>query len=224
VVDEINLAAETVAEAEIGRAKAQMKAGLLMALESSGARAEQLARQMINWGRPIALDEIVAKIEAVSVESTRAAGRALIAQGEGGAILNVLATYAWTGGPGTVHSACAKAGLLAMTRTLAVEWARHGIRVNGLAPGPLATEGASARLWPSDALEERVRRAIPLGRFAELAEVADAALYLLSDHASYVTGEVLTLDGGGWLGRGILAGEGPEDGVPVVRRRRAPRG
>lgn len=156
--------------------------------------------------------------------AARAAGRALIAQGEGGAILNVLATYAWTGGPGTVHSACAKAGLLAMTRTLAVEWARHGIRVNGLAPGPLATEGASARLWPSDALEERVRRAIPLGRFAELAEVADAALYLLSDHASYVTGEVLTLDGGGWLGRGILAGEGPEDGVPVVRRRRAPRG
>jgi predicted Zn-dependent peptidase len=81
VVDEINLAAETVAEAEIGRAKAQMKAGLLMALESSGARAEQLARQMINWGRPIALDEIVAKIEAVTVESTRAAGRALIARG-----------------------------------------------------------------------------------------------------------------------------------------------
>ena len=157
--------------------------------------------------------------------AARAAGRALIAQGQGGAILNVLATYAWTGGPGTIHSACAKAGLLAMTRTLAVEWARHGIRVNGLAPGPLATEGASARLWPSDALEERVRSAIPLGRFAALAEVADAALYLLSDHASYVTGEVLTLDGGGWLGRGILAGDGPEDGVPVVRRRRrAPRG
>src|SRR5262245_32405559 len=154
----------------------------------------------------------------------RAAGRALIEQGEGGAILNVLATYAWTGGPGTVHSACAKAGLLAMTRTLAIEWARHGIRVNGIAPGALATEGASSRLWPSDALEERVRRSIPLGRFASLEEVADAALFLLSDHASYVTGEVLTLDGGGWLGRGILAGEGPEDGVPVVRRRRAPRG
>ena len=153
----------------------------------------------------------------------RAAGRALIEQGEGGAILNVLATYAWTGGPGTVHSACAKAGLLAMTRTLAVEWARHGIRVNGIAPGPLATEGASSRLWPSDALEERVRRSIPLGRFASLEEVADAALYLLSDHASYVTGEVLTLDGGGWLGRGILAGEGLEEGVPVVRRRRPPR-
>jgi predicted Zn-dependent peptidase len=81
VVGEISAAAETVNEAEIGRAKAQMKAGLLMALESSGARAEQLARQIINWGRPILLDEIVAKVEAVTVESTRAAGRALLARG-----------------------------------------------------------------------------------------------------------------------------------------------
>jgi predicted Zn-dependent peptidase len=81
VVDEIKAAAETVTEEEIGRAKVQMKAGLLMALESSSARAEQLARQIINWGRPIPLDEIVAKIEAVSVESTRAAGRALLARG-----------------------------------------------------------------------------------------------------------------------------------------------
>jgi len=153
----------------------------------------------------------------------RAAGRAMIEGGEGGAILNVLATYAWTGGPGTVHSACAKAGLLAMTRTLAVEWARHDIRVNGIAPGPLATEGASSRLWPSDALESRVRRSIPLGRFATLDEVADAALYLLSDHASYVTGEVLTLDGGAWLGRGLLAAEGPDEGIPIVRRRRTPK-
>jgi predicted Zn-dependent peptidase len=81
VVDEINGAAETISEAEVARAKAQMKAGLLMALESSSARAEQLARQMLNWGRPIALDELVGKIEAVTVESARAAGRALIARG-----------------------------------------------------------------------------------------------------------------------------------------------
>jgi predicted Zn-dependent peptidase len=81
VVDEINGAAETINEAEVARAKAQMKAGLLMALESSGARAEQLARQMLNWGRPIPLDELVGKIEAVTVESARAAGRALIARG-----------------------------------------------------------------------------------------------------------------------------------------------
>ena len=81
VVDQINGAAETINEAEVARAKAQMKAGLLMALESSSARAEQLARQMLNWGRPIALDELVAKIEAVTVASARAAGRALIARG-----------------------------------------------------------------------------------------------------------------------------------------------
>jgi predicted Zn-dependent peptidase len=81
VVDEINGAAETISEAEVARAKAQMKAGLLMALESSSARAEQLARQMQNWGRPIPLDELVGKIEAVTVESARAAGRALIARG-----------------------------------------------------------------------------------------------------------------------------------------------
>ena len=81
VVDEIAGAAETITEAEVARAKAQMKAGLLMALESSGARAGQLARQMINWGRPIPLEEIVAKIDAVSAESARAAGRALVARG-----------------------------------------------------------------------------------------------------------------------------------------------
>ena len=81
VVDEVSAAAETINEAEIARAKAQMKAGLLMALESSSARAEQLARQMFAWGRPIPLDELVARIEAVTVESTRAAGRALIARG-----------------------------------------------------------------------------------------------------------------------------------------------
>jgi predicted Zn-dependent peptidase len=81
VVGEINSAAETIDEAEVARAKAQMKAGLLMALESSSARAEQLARQLLNWGRPIPLDELVGKIEAVTVESARAAGRALIARG-----------------------------------------------------------------------------------------------------------------------------------------------
>jgi predicted Zn-dependent peptidase len=81
VVAEINGTAETINETEVARAKAQMKAGLLMALESSGARAEQLARQMLYWGRPIPLDELVGKIDAVTVDSARAAGRALIARG-----------------------------------------------------------------------------------------------------------------------------------------------
>jgi NAD(P)-dependent dehydrogenase (short-subunit alcohol dehydrogenase family) len=149
---------------------------------------------------------------------TRAAARSMIARGTGGAVLNVVATYAWTGGPGTVHSAAAKAGVLAMTRTLAVEWARHGIRVVAIAPGAFDSAGASDRLWPSVELENRVRAAVPLGRFARREEVAEAAAWLLSDAASYVTGECLTIDGGAWLGRGIL---GMGEPIPKVRRRRS---
>ena len=148
---------------------------------------------------------------------TRAAGRAMIARGTGGVVLNVVATYAWTGGPGTVHSAAAKAGVLALTRTLAVEWARRGIRVVAIAPGAFDSAGAADRLWPSPAMEERVRAAIPLQRFARRDEVAEAAAWLMSDEAAYVTGECLTLDGGAWLGRGILGADAP---IPKVRRRR----
>jgi len=150
--------------------------------------------------------------------ASRAAGRAMIANGRGGVILNVVATYAWTGGPGTIHSACAKAGVLAMTRTLAVEWARHGIRVVAVAPGPFDSKGAADRLWPSADLEERGRRSIPLERFAAREEVAGACAWLVSDGASYVTGECLTIDGGAWLGRGILGDDGP---VTSVKRKRS---
>ena len=148
---------------------------------------------------------------------SRAAGRSMIARGRGGVMLNVVATYAWTGGPGTLHSACAKAGVLALTRTLAVEWARHGIRVVAIAPGPFDSKGASDRLWPTEALEERVRRGIPLGRFANREEVAEACAFLVSDGAAYVTGECLTIDGGAWLGRGIL---GDDETIPKVKRRK----
>jgi NAD(P)-dependent dehydrogenase (short-subunit alcohol dehydrogenase family) len=148
---------------------------------------------------------------------SRAVGRAMIERGAPGVILNVVATYAWTGGPGTIHSACAKAGVLAMTRTLAVEWARHRIRVVAIAPGPFDSAGAADRLWPSEELEERVRRGIPLGRFASREEVADACAWLLSDAAAYVTGECLTIDGGAWLGHGIHGGDAP---IASVRRRR----
>ncbi len=148
---------------------------------------------------------------------SRAVGRSMIEGKRGGVMLNVVATYAWTGGPGTIHSSCAKAGVLAMTRTLAVEWARHGIRVVAVAPGPFDSSGAADRLWPSRELEQKVRESIPLGRFATREEVADAAAWLLSDAAGYVTGECLTLDGGGWLGRGILGADEP---IPTIRRRR----
>jgi hypothetical protein len=130
---------------------------------------------------------------------SRAAGKRMIEQGEGGAILSVIASYAWTGGPGTVHSAAAKAGILALTRTLAVEWAPHKIRVNTICPGPTATEGAGAALWPTPADEARVAATVPAGRLASVEEVAWWSTALCSRYAAYVTGENLTIDGGHWL-------------------------
>ncbi|HEY3055823.1 MAG TPA: SDR family oxidoreductase [Thermoanaerobaculia bacterium] len=130
---------------------------------------------------------------------TSAVGKRMIENSSGGVILNVIANYAWTGAPGVVHSASAKAGVLAMTQTLAVEWARHKIRVNAIAPGPVDTPGAAARLFPDPNIIEGIRKTIPLRRFATLEEIARAASYLLSDYASYVTGEAFVIDGGQWL-------------------------
>ncbi|PZM96350.1 MAG: 2,4-dienoyl-CoA reductase [Actinobacteria bacterium] len=134
---------------------------------------------------------------------TSAVGRQLIASGRPGAILSVVATYAWLGHPGTVHSAAAKAAVVTLTRTLAAEWARYGIRLNCIAPGPTATDGAAAALWANPEDRDRVLASVPMGRFAEPAEVADLCGLLLSDRARYITGEVLTVDGGQSLGRQI---------------------
>ena len=130
---------------------------------------------------------------------TSSVGRRMIEAGKGGSILNIIANYAWTGAPGVVHSASAKAGVFAMTQTLAVEWARYGIRVNAIAPGPVNTPGASEKLFPDPRMAEGIKMTVPLRRFAELDEVANASAYLLSDFASYVTGEKLVIDGGQWL-------------------------
>jgi len=130
---------------------------------------------------------------------SRAAGRQMIEQGEGGAILSVIASYAWTGGPGTVHSAAAKAGVMAMTKTLAVEWAPHGIRVNTICPGPTATEGAGAALWPTPEDEGRVASSVPIGRLARVEEIAWWTTALCAPQAAYITGANLTIDGGHWL-------------------------
>jgi NAD(P)-dependent dehydrogenase (short-subunit alcohol dehydrogenase family) len=128
---------------------------------------------------------------------TLSAGKEMI-KGGGGVILNIITTYAWTGSGYVVPSACAKAGVLAMTRSLAVEWAKYGIRTNAIAPFP--TEGAWKRLVvPGLGIEKKMKKRIPLKRFGEQRELADLATFLISDGAGYINGEVVTIDGGEWL-------------------------
>jgi NAD(P)-dependent dehydrogenase (short-subunit alcohol dehydrogenase family) len=135
---------------------------------------------------------------------SRAAGLRMIESGRGGSILNLVATYAWTGGPGTIHSACAKAGVVCMTRTLAVEWARYKIRVNAIAPGPVETEGAGSKLWATPEVRRAMLQGVPRGRIGSTEEIAQASAYLVSDFADFITGEVLVMDGGQWLGKGMF--------------------
>lgn len=132
----------------------------------------------------------------------------------GGAIVNISAPYARDGKPGVVHSACAKAGVEAMTRTLAAEWAPYGIRVNAVSPGPFGSRGAADRLWPSAELERAVEAQIPLGRFGRVEEVADLVCLLASPASAWITGTILLADGGWSLPEPLIAGDGP------VRRRR----
>ncbi len=130
---------------------------------------------------------------------TLAAGKEMMNTG-GGTILNIVTTYAWTGSGYVVPSAAAKAGVLAMTRSLAVEWAKYGIRSVAIAPGPFPTKGAWSRLVPPGlGIEKKMKARIPLNRFGEHIELANLASYLISDYAGYINGEVVTIDGGEWL-------------------------
>jgi NAD(P)-dependent dehydrogenase (short-subunit alcohol dehydrogenase family) len=114
----------------------------------------------------------------------------------GGSIVNISAPYARDGKAGVVHSACAKAGVEAMTRTLAAEWAPYRIRVNAVSPGPFESAGAAARLWPSPEMEQAVRDQIPLGRFGRPEEIAELVCFLASPAAEWITGTILLADGG----------------------------
>lgn len=130
---------------------------------------------------------------------TQAVGKEMI-KAKSGTILNIVTTYAWTGSGYVVPSAAAKAGVLAITRSLAVEWAKYGIRHVAIAPGPFPTKGAWKRLMPPGlGIEKKMKDRIPLKRFGEHIELANLAAYLVSDGASYINGDVITIDGGEWL-------------------------
>lgn len=148
-----------------------------------------------------AFDTVIDIVLKGSKNCTLALGKHWIKKGEKNkTVLNIVTTYAWTGSAYVVPSATAKAGVLAMTRSLAVEWAKYGIRMNAIAPGPFPTKGAWDRLLPGDLKEKfDLAKKVPLKRVGEHQELANLAAYLVSDFSAYVNGEVITIDGGEWL-------------------------
>ncbi len=147
-----------------------------------------------------AFDAVVDIVLKGTYNCSLAFGKRWIADKTAASVLNIVTTYAWTGSPFVVPSACGKGGVLAMTRSLAVEWAKYNLRFNAIAPGPFPTKGAWSRLFP-EGLEKLIdpKGQIPLHRFGEHQELANLAAYLVSDYSAYVNGEVITIDGGEWL-------------------------
>src|SRR5882672_525 len=134
-----------------------------------------------------------------ALHTTLACGHRWLQAGHHAVVLNVTTTHTETGSAYVVPSAIAKAGVQALTRSLAVEWGNRGIRMNAIAPGPVPTEGAFSRLLPRPELEELAKKRIPLGRFGTLEEFANLATFLISDASTYINGDVVTMDGGEWL-------------------------
>jgi NAD(P)-dependent dehydrogenase (short-subunit alcohol dehydrogenase family) len=134
---------------------------------------------------------------------SRAVGQYMIARRRGGSIVSILANYVWTGSPGTIHSAAAKAGVMSLTQTLAVEWAPHAIRVNAVAPGPIeASPGAAKQLWDTPEAVARITSMIPGRKWGTPEQIADAVTFLVAPQSTYISGETLTVDGATWINRG----------------------
>lgn len=149
---------------------------------------------------PNAFSTIIDIVLKGSINFSLATGKYWIENKIAGTVLNVITTYAFTGSAYVVPSACAKGGVLAMTRSLAVEWAKYGIRTNAIAPGPFPTKGAWNRLLPGDMAKKfNFKDRVPLKRTGDHQELANLAAYLISDFSAYINGEVITIDGGEWL-------------------------
>jgi NAD(P)-dependent dehydrogenase (short-subunit alcohol dehydrogenase family) len=146
-----------------------------------------------------AFEAVIGIVLMGTVNVTMAAGRRWLRAAHAGTVLNIAATYWHTGSAYVVPSAMAKAGVVALTRSLAVEWGNRNIRMNAIAPGPVPTEGAFSRVLPIADLEKVALTRNPLGRFGTIAELANLAAFLVSDFSGYINGEVVTMDGGEWL-------------------------
>lgn len=150
-----------------------------------------------------AFDSVVKIVLYGSFHCTRELGRRLIARRQGGEVLSIVTSYCTTGSAFVLPSAAAKAGVLAMTRSLAVEWAAYGIRLNAVAPGPFPTEGAFSRLMPGSELEKQALRRVPSRRFGQHEELTNLVAYLMSDASPYQTGDLVTIDGA----EGLFSGQ-----------------
>jgi NAD(P)-dependent dehydrogenase (short-subunit alcohol dehydrogenase family) len=146
-----------------------------------------------------AFEAVIGIVMMGTIYVTMACGRRWLQANQPATVLNISTTYADTGSGYVVPSAIAKAGVLAMTRSLAVEWGRRGIRFNAIAPGPVPTEGAFSRLMPAQEMERIAKKRNPLGRFGTHEELANLAAFLVSDQSGYINGEVVVMDGGEWL-------------------------
>jgi NAD(P)-dependent dehydrogenase (short-subunit alcohol dehydrogenase family) len=155
------------------------------------ARTEELS--------PRAFEAVIGIVLIGTVNVTMACGRRWLKAQHPGVMLNIVASYASSGSAYVVPSAVSKSGVVALTKSLAVEWGNRGIRMNAIAPGPIPTQGAFSRLLPRPELEEFARQRNPMNRFGTVGELADLAAFLVSDGSAYINGEVITMDGGEWL-------------------------